>query len=216
MTAIYVKQLQLGPMDNFVYLLGAPDSRECVVVDPAWDVDAILAAAEQDGRKLVGAFVSHGHGDHMNGVQPLLEKVQLPVYAQKDEVAFFDSLKRLGDAVKPVGPGEVVEAAGLRFRCVHTPGHTPGSQCLRVDDALVTGDTLFMGACGRCDLPGGDPEKMFESLSRLRALDAKTVVYPGHDYGDTPSNTLGAEVAVNPYLRAASRDAFVAYRMRPR
>lgn len=216
MSELYLRQLQLGPMDNFVYLLGAPGSKECVVVDPAWDVDAILAAAAQDGRKLVGAFVSHGHGDHTNGLKPLLEKTSIPVWAQRDEVAFFESLKNLGDAVKPVGPGEVVEAAGLRLSCVHTPGHTPGSQCLHVDGALVTGDTLFMGACGRCDLPGGDPEKMFDSLGRLRALDPSTVVYPGHDYGETPSNKLGAEIAVNPYLQAAARDAFVSLRMRPR
>ena len=216
MPAPYVRQLQLGPMDNFVYLLGAPDSKGCVVVDPAWDVDAIVRAAEQDGRKLEAAFVSHGHGDHVNGVAPLLEKVQLPVYAQRAEVAFFDSLRKLGDAVKPVGPGDEVEVAGLRIRCVHTPGHTPGSQCIHASGALVTGDTLFMGACGRCDLPGGDAEQMFDSLARLRALDPATVVYPGHDYGDLPTNTLGAEIAVNPYLALATQDAFVAYRMRPR
>jgi glyoxylase-like metal-dependent hydrolase (beta-lactamase superfamily II) len=211
---IWVKQLQLGPMDNFVYLLGAPESKGCVVVDPAWDVDAILAAAQEAGRRVEAAFVSHGHGDHINGVEPLLEKVQVPVYAQRDELAFFHSLRELG--ATSVGPGEDVEAAGLRIGCVHTPGHTPGSQCLHVAGVLVTGDTLFMGACGRCDLPGGDVEQMFDSLSRLRALDPATVVYPGHDYGDAPSNTLGAEAAVNPYLKLAEKDAFVAYRMRQR
>ena len=192
MPAPYVRQLQLGPMDNFVYLLGAPDSKGCVVVDPAWDVDAIVRAVAEDGRTLEAAFISHGHADHMNGVAPLLEKVQLPVYAQRDEVAFFDSLRKLGSSVKAVGPGEEIEAAGLRIRCLHTPGHTPGSQCFHASGALVTGDTLFMGACGRCDLPGGDPEQMFDSLSKLRALDPATVVYPGHDYGDTPTNTWAA------------------------
>ena len=216
MAGLYVRQLLLGPMDNFVYLLGAPVGDACVVVDPAWDVDAIVAAAAEDGRRVTAAFVSHGHGDHVNGLQPLLERVALPVYAQRAEVEFFEALQTLGDAVKPVGAGEVVEAAGLRLRCVHTPGHTPGSQCVHVEGALVTGDTLFMGACGRCDLPGGDPERMFDSLARLRALDPATVVYPGHDYGETPTNTLGAEIAVNPYLRLAEKDAFTAYRMRPR
>ena len=212
----YLRQLQLGPMQNFVYLLGAPDSRECAVVDPAWDVDAIVSAAEQDGRRIAAAFVSHGHGDHMNGVKPLLERASVPVYAQRDEIAFFESLSNLGEAVKPVSPGQVIEVAGLRIGCVHTPGHTPGSQCLHVHDALYTGDTLFMGACGRCDLPGGDAEKMFESLARLRALDPATVVYPGHDYGTTPSNRLGDEARVNPYLKLAEKDAFLAYRTRPR
>ncbi|MBS2027408.1 MAG: MBL fold metallo-hydrolase [Deltaproteobacteria bacterium] len=216
MPAPYVRQLQLGPMDNFVYLLGAPDSKGCVVIDPAWDVDAIVRAAAEDGRRLEAAFVSHGHADHMNGVAPLLEKVPLPVYAQRDEVAFFESLRKLGNDVKGVGPGEDIDVAGLRIRCLHTPGHTPGSQCFHASGALVTGDTLFMGACGRCDLPGGDPEQMFGSLAKLRALDPATVVYPGHDYGDTPTNTLGSEIAVNPYLKLATEDAFVAYRMRPR
>ena len=216
MAAPYVRQLQLGPMDNFVYLLGARDSKGCVVVDPAWDVDAIVRAAAEDGRTLEAAFISHGHADHMNGVAPLLEKVQVPVYAQRDEVAFFESLRKLGDAVKRVGPGDEIEAAGLRLRCLHTPGHTPGSQCVQASGALVTGDTLFMGACGRCDLPGGDAEQMFDSLAKLRALDPATMVYPGHDYGDTPSNTMGAEISVNPYLALATQDAFVTYRMRPR
>lgn len=216
MPAPYLRQLALGPMDNFVYLLGGADSGECVVIDPAWDVDAIVRAAAEDGRRISAAFVSHGHGDHTNGLEPLLERVDVPVYAQRDEVAFFDSLRALGAAVKPVSAGQVVEAAGLRIGCLHTPGHTPGSQCLHVGSSLVTGDTLFMGACGRCDLPGGDPEKMFESLSRLRALAPETVVYPGHDYGETPSNRLADEVRVNPYLKLAEKDAFTAYRMRPR
>jgi len=215
-TAFYLRQLAIGPMRNFVYLLGAPDSKGCVVVDPAWDVPAIAEAAEADGRTIEAAFVSHGHGDHCNGLVPLLERGAVPIYAQRAEVDFFPTLRALGDSVKPVSPNQDLEAAGLRIQCVHTPGHTPGSQCLHVQGALVTGDTLFMGACGRCDLPGGDPEQMFHSLARLRALDPATAIYPGHDYGNTKSNSLAAEVAVNPYLKLATQDAFRAYRMRPR
>jgi glyoxylase-like metal-dependent hydrolase (beta-lactamase superfamily II) len=214
--AIYLRQLMLGPMDNFVYLVGPPVGDVCAVVDPAWDVPAILDAAAQDGRKVTHALVTHCHFDHTNGLQPLLERQPVQVVAQKAEVAFSRELASLGDALHPVEAGEVVDLGGLQLKCLHTPGHTPGSQCFHAEDALVTGDTLFIGACGRCDLAGGDPEAMFGSLKRLRALDPGTVVYPGHDYGDTPSSSLRDEIRVNPYLKLAERDAFVNYRMRPR
>ncbi len=214
--SVYVRQLQLGPMDNFVYLLGTPQGTTCAVVDPAWDVPAILDAAAQDGRRITHALVTHGHHDHTEGLVPLLERPPVTVVAQRAEVAFFPSLARLGDAVQPVSAGDVIDLGGLPVRCLHTPGHTPGSQCFLAEASLLTGDTLFIGACGRCDLAGGDAGEMFDSLRRLRELDPKTTILPGHDYGDTPSATLVSELQVNPYLKLAEREAFTAYRSRPR
>jgi hydroxyacylglutathione hydrolase len=213
---IYLRQLLLGPMDNFVYLVGAPGGSTCAVVDPAWDVPAIVDAAAHDGRRITHALVTHGHHDHTEGLVPLLERQPTTVVAQRHEIAFFRGLDALGDALQPVSSGDVIELEGLRIRCLHTPGHTPGSQCFLADASLLTGDTLFIGACGRCDLAGGDPGAMFDSLQRLRALDAGTTILPGHDYGDTPSATLDSELKVNPYLRLAEREAFESYRMRPR
>jgi len=212
----YLRQLLIGPMDNFVYLLGPPEGDTCAVVDAAWDVPAILAAAADDGRRITHALVTHCHADHTNGLKPLLEHAPVQVVAQKEEIAFSSSLQRLGEVLLPVGAGEVVEVGGLRIRCVHTPGHTPGSQCFHLEGALVTGDTLFIGACGRCDLDGGDAEAMFDSLQRLRRLEPTTVIYPGHDYGESPTAMLGDQARVNPYLRLAEKEAFVALRTRPK
>jgi glyoxylase-like metal-dependent hydrolase (beta-lactamase superfamily II) len=214
---LYVRQLPLGPMKNFVYLVGAPDGTDVAVVDPAWDVPAILAAAEADGRRVAAAFLTHHHFDHINGVGPLLAARDVPVYAQAAEVDFAEALRPFRGALRPVKPGEVVEVGGLQVTCIHTPGHTPGSQCLHCGGALVSGDTVFVNACGRCDLPGGDPEQMFDSLHRVLAgLDASTTLYPGHDYGDVPVSSLGRERAQNPYFQLTALADFVRHRMRPR
>lgn len=215
--SLYVRQLPLGPMKNFVYLVGPPTGRDALVIDPAWDVPAILSAAEADGRVLVGAFVTHHHADHVNGLPALLAAKELPVYAQRDEVAFAPVLRDLGDVLRPVAPGEVVTVGGLPVTCVHTPGHTVGSQCLSCGGALFSGDTLFVNACGRCDLPGGDAGVLRDSLfDVLGRLGDETVLYPGHDYGDVPVSSLGRERARNPYFRTRTRDEFIALRSRPR
>jgi glyoxylase-like metal-dependent hydrolase (beta-lactamase superfamily II) len=215
---MYVKQLPLGPMQNFVYLLGAEGSRETAVIDPAWDVDAILRQLEGDGRELSAIVLTHHHGDHINGVAPLLERLPgLPVYAQGAEIAFSKALQGFGDALVEVEPGGEISVGPLSIRCFHTPGHTPGAHCLLADGHLFTGDTLFVGGCGRCDLQGGDPKQMHHSLHHvLGALPDETRVYPGHDYGDRPTSTIGAEKQENPFFQRKDLDDFVAFRMRPR
>lgn len=215
---MYVRQLSLGPMKNFIYLYGADDAREVAVVDPAWDVEAILEAAEEDGKEITTIFLTHHHHDHMNGVEPLLaRRPTLPVVAQKAEIAFSTVLQRFGASLRPVAAGETVSVGPLEVRCLHTPGHSPGACCLLADGRLFSGDTLFVRGCGRCDLKGGDPEQMFDSLHRvLGALPDETVVYPGHHYADEPVSTIGSEKRDNPYFQRAVLEDFVAYRMRPR
>lgn len=214
---LYVRQLTLGPMKNFVYLVGAPGAEEIAVIDPAWDVPAIFAAAEQDDKRVTAAIVSHHHFDHLNGLPDLLARADVPVYAQKAELDFSDELREHASAVKGVGPGEVVKVGPLELKLIHTPGHTPGSQCVYCGGALVSGDTVFVNACGRCDLPGGDPEQMFDSLTRvLGGLPGDTKLYPGHDYGDVPVSSLERERAQNPYFKLGAVGEFLAYRMRPR
>lgn len=204
-------------MKNFVYLVGPPQGDEAAVIDPAWDVPAILSAAEADGRRLVAAFVTHHHFDHVNGLDALLEARDVPVYAQRDEVEFAEVLRGYGHAVRPVAPGEVVDVGALPVRCLHTPGHTVGAQCLACAGALFSGDTLFVNACGRCDLPGGDAGTLRDSLfDVLGRLPDETRLLPGHDYGDVPVSSLGRERAQNPYLRARTREEFIALRSRPR
>jgi hydroxyacylglutathione hydrolase len=218
MESLYVRQLKLGPMDNFVYLVGPKDSPEVLVVDPAWDVPAIEKALEEDGKRLVGAFVSHCHGDHTNGLPELLSRHDVPVYAQRAEVDFSADLRALaGGALRPLGPGDSLTVGGRGFQALHTPGHTPGSHCLLAQDALVSGDTVFINGCGRCDLRGGDPEAMYRSLSQvLLKVPDSTRLFPGHDYADRPVAPLGDVRQHNPYFAFPDVASFVAYRMRPR
>lgn len=216
MAALYLRQLKLGPMDNFVYLLGAEGAEEVMAIDPAWDVDAVCAAAAADGKRIAAAAVSHCHGDHTNGVPGLLSRLDIPVYAQREELAFSSELARMG--LTPVAPGDDIPVGPLKVKALHTPGHTPGSQCFYVDgDALVSGDTVFVNACGRCDLRGGDPEEMYRTITgTLMKLPEGTRLFPGHDYGDVAVSTLGREKENNPYFRQHDLESFVAYRMRPR
>lgn len=218
MSDLYVRQLKLGPMDNFVYLVGAKGARETAIVDAAWDVEAAVRAAEEDGRVLTHALVSHHHFDHVNGLPEVLERGGIRVVAHKLDIPKL--APELQREVTAVSAGDVVEVGPLRVKAMHTPGHTPGSTCWHVegeDGSLFAGDTVFVGACGRCDLAGGDPEQMFQSLKRVSELPAGVRLYPGHDYGDVPVSSVQREREKNPYFKLlGSVTGFLEYRMRPR
>lgn len=216
---IYLKQMELGPMQNFAYLVGDPQTRECVVVDPAWEVDAIVDSAQADGMSIVGALVTHTHQDHVGGsleswgmpgripgVEELLGRVPARVYVHKAEREF---LKGFGSDLVKVDNHDTLTIGRITLTFLHTPGHTPGSQCFLVDGRLVSGDTLFIGSCGRTDLPGSDPSEMYRSLTqRLAALPDETILLPGHNYGG-PASTIGDERRQNPFLRFASLGDFL-------
>ena len=216
---VYLRQMELGPMQNFVYLVGDPVARECVVVDPAWEIDTIVETAERDGMRLVGALVTHTHQDHVGGsleswgmpgripgVEDLLERVPLKVYVHKAEREF---LRGFGSDLVQVDNHDTLALGQLTLTFMHTPGHTPGSQCFLVGDRLVSGDTLFIGSCGRTDLPGSDPSDMYYSLTqRLAALPDDTILLPGLIYGG-PSSTIGDEKRQNPFMRFAALGDFL-------
>jgi glyoxylase-like metal-dependent hydrolase (beta-lactamase superfamily II) len=218
-STVYLKQMELGPMQNFVYLIGDPATRECVVVDPAWEIDTIVDTAQADGFSITGALVTHTHQDHVGGsleswgmpgripgVEELLEKVRAKVYVHKAEREF---LKGFGSDLVKVDNHDTLPVGRLTLEFLHTPGHTPGSQCFLVDDRLVSGDTLFIGSCGRTDLPGSDPSEMYYSLTqRLGALPDQTILLPGHNYGGA-SSTLGDEKRHNPFMRFVSLGDFL-------
>lgn len=207
---IYLKQMEIGPMQNFVYFLGDQNTREVYVIDPAWDVSAILKEAEKENLKVKGAFITHAHFDHTNGLEELLNKTNGVAYVQKNEVPYLKSFK---GQMKAVESGDKLKIGQVEITFVHTPGHTPGSQCFLVGNGLISGDTLFIGACGRCDLPGGNAEQMYESLNRLSKLDERTVLYPGHNYSDEPTSTIGQEKKLNPYLQYRNVHDFLKLRM---
>ena len=213
--ALYVRQLKLGPMDNFVYLVGAEGARETAIVDPAWDVAAGLRTAEEDRRTITHALISHHHFDHVNGLPEVLAQGAIRVFAHRADVPRL--APELQREVTPLDAGEAVEVGPLRIAAMHTPGHTPGSTCWHAGDGLFAGDTVFVNACGRCDLAGGNPEQMFQSLKRVSQLPDEVRLYPGHDYGDVPVSSVARERERNPYFqKLSSLTDFVAYRMRPR
>jgi hydroxyacylglutathione hydrolase len=213
---IYLQQMEVGPMQNFVYLIGDPLARECVVVDPAWEIDTIVDTAQAAGMTITGALVTHTHQDHVGGsleswgmsgripgVEELLERVRAKVYVHKAEREF---LKGFGSDLVKVDNHSTLQIGRLTLTFMHTPGHTPGSQCFLVDGRLVSGDTLFIRACGRTDLPGGDPTEMHRSLTqRLGRLPDDTVLLPGHNYGG-PESTIGDEKRENPFLQMGLGD----------
>ncbi len=218
--SLYLRQLQLGPMSNFVYLLGDPKTKEAAVVDPAWNVPAILKELQEDGYRLTHVLLSHGHYDHINGVEEIVGKTDATVCGQKSELEEFIAEGMGGlviprSSLKKTASGDSVRVGGLEVGLIHTPGHTPGSQCLHIKgqngsgSVLVTGDTLFVGTIGRCDFPYSSPRDFFHSVAKLKKLDDATVFYPGHDYGSKTSNTLGNEKKTNPFLMASHLEDFL-------
>jgi glyoxylase-like metal-dependent hydrolase (beta-lactamase superfamily II) len=217
--AIYLKQMELGPMQNFVYLVGDPVARQCVVVDPAWEIDTIVDTAAADGMTITGALVTHTHQDHVGGsleswgmpgripgIEELLGRVPAKVYVHKAEREF---LRGFGSDLVKVDHHDTLPVGRLTLTFMHTPGHTPGSQCFLVDGRLISGDTLFIGSCGRTDLPGSDPKEMYYSLTqRLGALPDDTILLPGHNYGGEAS-TIGREKRQNQFMQFPSLRDFL-------
>lgn len=206
-------------MQNFVYLVGDTEEKKCWIVDPAWDVETALAQAEKDGYGLEGALLTHSHYDHCNALDKLLKAKDIPVYVHKREPEIAKKAVETGifgflppDNLKAVESGDKISLGRTTLTFLHTPGHTPGSQCFLVNNNLISGDTLFLGTCGRCDLPGGNPYEMHESLNqKIAKLPGDTVLFPGHNYApDGVSSTLEAERKRNRFLQARSLDDFLA------
>jgi hydroxyacylglutathione hydrolase len=206
-----------GQMANFVYFIGDDVTRECMVVDPAWDIKGIMDFVEREGMQLTGALVTHYHPDHVGGnifghsIKGLSELVAinpLKVHVNEAESEGVKLMTGLSESdIEKHSAGSDLLIGGVKVNFLHTPGHTPGSQCFLVDSCLVSGDTLFIGGCGRVDLPGGDPEQMYYSLTQVLAkLPEDTVLYPGHNYAARPQSTIGEEKQQNYYLRIKSLD----------
>jgi hydroxyacylglutathione hydrolase len=207
-------------MVNFSYLIGDRQAGEALVVDPAYGVDEILDRADADGMRVAGVLVTHHHPDHVGGsmmgyriegLARLLERVDVPVHAHEAEAPLVCRVTGLepSSVVSHAG-GDVVHAGGLPVALLHTPGHTPGSQCFLVEGMLVAGDTLFLEGCGRTDLPGSDPAAMYESLRRLAQLPDDTVVYPGHRYSVASAGSLASVREVNAVFKPPTREAWLA------
>lgn len=195
---LYFRQIPVGYMGNFVYLFGDKKKKECAVVDPAWDVDAILKEAEKDGMTVAAGILTHTHFDHSNGVGELIRRAGVKIYVHESEAKH---LKEFKEHLVETKEGSKLKIGDVEMTFLHTPGHTEGAQCILTGDRIITGDTLFVGACGRCDLPGGDEKKIVQSLKRLASLDGSLRVFPGHAYGDADSSTIERERRTNPFMQ---------------
>ena len=198
-------------MENFVYLIEDTASKRAAIVDPAWDVPKMLELAEKHGVTITDILLTHSHHDHINGVGTVLDKYDAELHLSKPEAEFWGA-----ELTKPSlhYGGDIIQLGETEIEMLHTPGHTPGSVCYRIDDQLVTGDTMFVFGCGRCDLTGGDPEVMFNTLRHLKeTLPGSTVIHPGHNYAVTPTATMEDQIEGNPFMHFDKSNDFVEFRM---
>ncbi|HZP45875.1 MAG TPA: MBL fold metallo-hydrolase [Candidatus Binataceae bacterium] len=213
-------QAQLGPMANYVYIIADPTTREAAVVDPAWEIDRIVRYCESKDYTIKQILLTHYHQDHLGGhlmgqniegAAELVARVKAKVYVNKHEAEGVKRVSGLSDSdLVKVEAGDTTRIGQLDLKFVHTPGHTPGSQCFLVEGNLISGDTLFVNSCGRVDLPGASPEDMYYSLNHtLKNLDDSTVVYPGHAYSSESSTTIGDQKRHNMYMRFNNLDDFL-------
>lgn len=195
--------LQLGDMGNCTYIV--EHKKQGIIIDPSWDINAIEKVLTQENITPKAALFTHGHYDHVTDAKDLLEKYNIKGYIH------FADLDLSGLPYKDMTTFEGDHSeniAGLKVDFLSTPGHSKGSVCIKIADLLFTGDTIFPKACGRTDLPGGDPRELMKSLKRLAALPDKTVIYSGHAYGadGTGSTTIGQEKQSNPFIKMALRE----------
>lgn len=208
---IILRQMEVGPMGNFIYFIGDAKTKEVAVVDPAWDVDFLCAEAQKNGFTITSILLTHGHPDHINGLDEILSRHNVPAYISRHEAGFYRPKHK---NMIEVEDRQKLSVGNITIECVLTPGHTPGSQCFCVADLLITGDTLFIDGCGRCDLPGGNPKQMYDSLyNTILKLPDSTMIYPGHNYGSKPFAALASLKKTNPYLTCANLEEFLCERM---
>lgn len=210
-------------MLNFVYLIGDRETSEAVVVDPAYDVKGILQVIETDGMRLTGVLATHYHPDHIGGEMmgyrisgirelQIVHERSVPVHIQTEEEPWIRIVTELSrdEIVGHVG-GDTIMVGSIPIEVVHTPGHTPGSQCFYVAGRLVAGDTLFLDGCGRTDLPGGDARALYETLTqRLSRIPDDAMLFPGHRYSQSPSGSMGETRKHNYVFRPRTESEWLA------
>jgi hydroxyacylglutathione hydrolase len=209
---MFLKQFEVGRMAVFAYLLGSDSGGEGLVIDPADDIDKILAIAEQQKITIRYILNTHAHVDHIMGNEEMKKKTQAKIIIHEEDAPLLartprSMLAMFGGLPSPpadltVKDGDLIQVGDLTLRVLHTPGHSPGGMCLQGDQKVFTGDTLFVGGVGRTDLPGGSWPLMLHSIkTKLLTLPDETMVYPGHNYGPAPTSTIKNERMHNPYIK---------------
>ncbi|MEM2119207.1 MAG: MBL fold metallo-hydrolase [Candidatus Bathyarchaeia archaeon] len=188
--------------DNFSYIIADEAKKEAIVVDPSFNVEALLRIIKDHGLRVLYIVNTHSHVDHTAGNEPLKT-------ATGAKLVVHESAKAKQDVT--VADGDILKVGDISVKVLHTPGHSQDSICLLAENKLLTGDTLFVGECGRTDLAGGDAEAMYYSLERLKKFDDKIEVYPGHDYGIKPFSTIGEEKKTNYTLKNRTLEEFLEF-----
>jgi glyoxylase-like metal-dependent hydrolase (beta-lactamase superfamily II) len=206
-----IVQVEVGLLQNFNELIADVASGECAVVDPAFEPDRLLRLAREHGWRISTVLVTHTHHDHIEAVEAICAATSAVVRVGAREA---DNVRRAAPSarIEPAAEGEAIAIGGGHVTAISTPGHTVDGTSYYTGDAVITGDTLFVGGVGRTDFPGGDASTLWRSLQKILALPEETRVYPGHDYGRTVTSTVAWERDTNPYLRCATEADFVAMR----
>jgi hydroxyacylglutathione hydrolase len=206
-----IESFFIGPMDNIVYIVSDTHTKECLVIDPAWDVPQLIHHIKTHQLTLKSILLTHGHHDHTNGLDDLLAYRSVPVYLSQQEAVH---LTPLTPHLVPIENQHQLSLGTLTITAYTTPGHTPGGLCYQIDSHLFTGDTLFVDGCGRCDLESSDVNQMYDSLQWIKSLSDNIMIYPGHNYGDTSTDTIGSQKKQNRFLTCETREIFIRKRMR--
>ena len=204
MVALEIVQIEASEMDNYSYLVYCPQTMQGAAIDPSLRPELLLDEAKQRGITLIWLLNTHGHQDHIAGNPQILAHAAVKLAAHPSD---------LPQAEVKLQDGSSIEIGNGRIDVLHTPGHTPGSLVFKTGDTLITGDTLFISRCGRADLPGSKVEDLYHSLQRLKQLPTETQVYPGHNYGPTPTSTIGWELENNDFLKCSDLSSFIKLRL---
>lgn len=209
---MFLRQIEVSSMAVFAYIIGDPQTGKGLVIDPADNVDFLIGLANDNGINLDCIVNTHGHVDHISGNKDMKDKINAAIIVHELDAPMLvntpPAMLRMFNA-KPSPPadrlvkdGDLITVGNISLKVIHTPGHSPGSITLQWEDCIFTGDTLFVEAVGRTDLPGGSWDVMFRSIEeKIFTLPDETKVFPGHNYGHMPSSTIGHEKKHNPYLR---------------
>ena len=198
-----VLQIPVGQMANFCYIIADEETDEAAVIDPSWDLDEVFSALKKNGWTAKYVINTHSHFDHVLGNEQVAKVTGAKIVQHKASQLDKDIA---------ISEGDVIKVGSIEIKVVHTPGHSKDSVCLMTDGIVFTGDTLFVGNCGRVDLPGSDPKEMYHSLfEKVARLDEKLVMYPGHNYGAAPTSTIGHEKKFNYVLQPRTEQEFLEF-----